>query len=408
MLHEEAVLLARHLAVAALAFSLVPAVALADATGDLAQKPGPTGCFSSAGADECTAARGLLVAEAVATSPDGRNVYAAGSGSNAVAVFDRGADGALTQKEGAAGCVSLLGLGPCAAGTAIAGANSVTVSPDGRNVYAAGFLSGAVAVFDRADDGTLTQKPGSAGCVSALPPCSAGKAIVGPEAVVVSPDGRSLYVASTFSGAVAVFDRSADGTLTQKPGQAGCISDTGLGPCADGSALDGAASVSVSPDGRSVYAAAINSGAVTVFDRAADGTLTQKPGQAGCTSEAGTAPCSGGPGLGGAAWVTVSPDGRNAYVASFESAAVAVFDRGGSGELTQKPGTAGCLGKNAACSPGRALDGALAVTVSPDGRSVYATGSVNDAVAAFDRGADGTLAQKSGPAGCISETGAGG
>ena len=43
----------------------------------------------------------------------------------------------------------------------------------------------------------------------------------------VSPDGQSAYVASFDSDSVAVLDRAADGSLTQKPGTAGCISDTG-------------------------------------------------------------------------------------------------------------------------------------------------------------------------------------
>jgi DNA-binding beta-propeller fold protein YncE len=37
--------------------------------------------------------------------------------------------------------------------------------------------------------------------------------------------------------------------------------------------------------------------------------------------------CADGTGLIGATGVTVSPDGQNAYVASFDSDAVAVFDR---------------------------------------------------------------------------------
>ena len=72
---------------------------------------------------------------------------------------------------------------------------------------------------------------------------------------------------------MAVFDRAGDGTLTQKPGPAGCISDTGAGRCRDGTALDVLASdgaslsVAVSPDGKSVYVASRLSNAVAIFDR---------------------------------------------------------------------------------------------------------------------------------------------
>ena len=328
-------------------------------------------------------------ARSVTVSPDGGSVYVAAGSIGAVAVFDRAVDGTLTQKAGAAACVSDTGAAPCLDGTALGGAFEVTVSPDGRNAYVASNSSGAVAVFDRAADGTLSQKAGTAACISdsGAGPCGDGTGLGGALGVVVSPDGTSAYVASFDSGAVAVFDRAADGTLTQKPGMAGCITDTGAGPCVDGTALDGASSVTVSPDGRSVYVASQISSAVAVFDRAADGTLTQKGGTAACISDTGAGPCIDGTALAVAASVAVSPDGGNAYIASFDSDAVAVLDRAADGSLTQKPGTAGCISDTAAgpCVDGAALDGNRWVTVSPDGRNAYAASVISGAVAVFDR-----------------------
>jgi DNA-binding beta-propeller fold protein YncE len=100
-----------------------------------------------------------------------------------------------------------------------------------------------------------------------------GAALDGAESITVSPDGTSAYVASTSDSAVAVFDRAGDGTLTQKPGPAGCISDSGAGRCRDGTALDSRHSVAVSPDGQSVYVASASRDAVAVFDRAPNGRL---------------------------------------------------------------------------------------------------------------------------------------
>ncbi len=381
----------------------------AAATGDLIQKPGAAGCLSAVGA--CSPGKALDGAVSVTVSPDGRSAYAAALDSGAVAVFDRAADGTLAQKPGPAGCISETGAGGCADGTALEGAASVTVSPDGRSAYVASRVSDAVAVFDRAADGTLTQKPGTAACVSdtGTGPCADGTALDGAGSVTVSPDGRSAYLAAFNSDAVAVFDRAADGTLTQKPGTAGCISDTGIGGCADGRALDFTVSVTVSPDGRSAYAASAGSDAVAVFDRAADGTLAQKPGTAACVSDTGTGPCADGTALDGAFSVTVSPDGRSAYAASAGSDAVAVFDRAADGTLVQKPGTVGCVSDTGTgpCADGTALDGAGSVTVSPDGRSAYLAAFNSDAVAVFDRAADGTLVQKPGTVGCVSDTGTG-
>lgn len=60
----------------------------------------------------------------------------------------------------------------------------------------------------------------------------------------------------------------------------------------------------------------------------------------------------------------------------------------GSGELTQLPGTDGCVsetGTGGECADGRALQDAHSVVVSRDGKNVYATSIVSDAVAIFSR-----------------------
>ncbi len=378
-------------------------------TGDLTQKPGVAGCWSAVGL--CSPGTALAGARSVTVSPDGRSAYAASQAGSAVVVFDRAVDGTLTQKPGTAGCISDTGAGPCVDGTALDNARSVTVSPDGRSAYVASGSIGAVAVFDRAVDGTLTQKPGTAGCISdtGAGPCVDGTALGGAFEVTVSPDGRNAYVASNSSGAVAVFDRAADGTLTQKAGTAACISDTGAGPCGDGTGLGGSLGVVVSPDGTSAYVASFDSAAVAVLDRAADGTLTQRPGTAGCISDTGAGPCVDGTALDGASSVTVSPDGRSVYVASQISSAVAVFDRAADGTLTQKPATAACVSDTGAgpCIDGTALAVAASVAISPDGQSAYVASFDSDAVAVLDRAADGSLTQTPGTAGCISDTAAG-
>ena len=203
-----------------------------------------------------------------------------------MAAFDRAADGTLTQKPSTAGCISETGTGgACADGRALVEARSVALSRDGANAYVA--TGGAVAMLDRTADGTLTQKPGTAGCISETGTggaCADGRGLDNTRSVTISPDGRSGYVASDVSDALAVFDRAADGTLTQKPGVAGCISDTGGGPCVDGKALDFALSVAVSADDASVYVASQAMGEVAVFDRAPARPAPPPPGLAGASS----------------------------------------------------------------------------------------------------------------------------
>jgi DNA-binding beta-propeller fold protein YncE len=145
-------------------------------------------------------------------------------------------------------------------------------------------------------------------------------------------------MASHVGNSVAVFDRAADGTIAQKPGMGGCISEFGLGPCVDGRGLESARTVALSPSGDSAYVASELSDAVAVFDRAADGTLTQKAGTAGCVSEIASPDCALGKALDAAESVAVSPDGKNAYVTSANDGdAVSVFDRGLTGLPSQSP-----------------------------------------------------------------------
>jgi DNA-binding beta-propeller fold protein YncE len=398
----------------------LPAVAWA--IGELTQKPGTTGCVSEDGTGGvCQDGKGLGGALAVVSSPDGRNVYVASNDSEAVAIFDRGTAGDLSQKAGTAGCVSNDGTGgACQDGTAVEG-EDLAISPDGKNVYVASFTSGAVAVLDRNTvTGELTQKPGMAGCVSddgTGGACVDGTALKNADGVVVSQDGKNVYGLSNGGpGAIAIFDRDAGtGGLTQKPGMAGCISDTGSGcVCQVGRALPNPQILAISPDGRSLYVVSGADNAVAIFDRdTTTGELLQKPGTAGCVSDDGSGgACQDGTALAGARGVAVSPDSKNVYVAAPVARAVAAFDRSASGALTQKPGTDACVsedGTGGACQDGHALLEPLRITVSPDGRSVYVASRNSDAVTILDRSATtGALSQEAGTAGCVSEDGTAG
>jgi DNA-binding beta-propeller fold protein YncE len=286
------------------------------AIGDLTQKAGTAGCVSDTGTSgACQDGGPLDAAAGVAVSPDGTSVYVATGGLNgdAVVIFDRNpATGTLTQKTGTAGCVSDTGTGgACQDGVALDGVSDVAVSPDGRSVYAASLGTGAVAVFNRntsntANRGALTQKADPNDCWSdtGTPAtggtCQNGVALNAPAGVAVSPDGTSVYAAVTFSDAVAIFDRdtsnsASSGTLTQKADPAGCVSETGTsGTCQDGEALDGAANVTVSPDGASVYVTALTSDSVAIFDRATTDAPPPSPPGGGGTGGGG-----GGTGGGG-------------------------------------------------------------------------------------------------------------
>ncbi len=225
----------------------------------------------------------------------------------------------------------------------------------------------------------------------------------GAGSVTVSPDGASVYVTAFTDNAVSHFGRAANGDLTFR----NCVADPPAGGCTvpAQAALGGPAGVAVSPDGGSVYVISVFDRAISHFNRAANGNLTFL----GCFAVGGTAGCSPpapatlGPGVG----VTVSPDGGSVYVTESMTpgrSSISHFSRAANGNLAPR----GCIADTdtAGCSVAAqaALDGAGGVQVSPDGGSLYVTSTNADSISRLNRAADGSLTFAS----CVADTNAAG
>ncbi len=391
----------------------------AQAPGTLVQLAGASGCTvdRSVSRSPCARARALrepaplLGSRAVALSPDGRNLYVASAASDAIAVFARNASsGKLTQAKGAAGCIAAQGANGCAAAIGLDGPNSVAVSPDGRNLYATSLVSEAVAVFARnRKTGALTQRPDGGACISGipLPGCAAGRALLGPDVVVASPDGKNVYVGSFFGNAVAVFSRDpSSGALTQPSDASGCLVETATSGCTTGLALNSIEGMAISADGKSLYLGAAVSEAVVVLARnPSTGALTQATDGSGCIVTVPLAGCTTGAQLNGADAVALSPDGGDVYATSLFSKSVTSFTRStASGLLSQKPGTAGCLVflRASGCSFGRAVSAPEGIAVSPDGTNVYVASYAPGTIAVLKRSRrSGAVAQLPLRTGCV-------
>ncbi len=248
--------------------------------GTLTQLSGAKGCLvdRSTPAGSCGTARALkgpgpfMGSRAIAISPDDKYVYVASSKSDAIAVFKRNArNGTLTQAKGVAGCIAAKGAGGCAKAVGLDGPNSVAISADGHSLYATSRTSNSVTIFRRnVSSGRLTQLPPGFGCVSSLPipGCAGGRALLAPDVIVVSPDGRNVYVGSFLGNAVAVFARDrSTGSLAQPGGSAGCLAEGGAGGCAPALALKSPEGMAISRSGTSVYVATAVSNAVLVLAR---------------------------------------------------------------------------------------------------------------------------------------------
>ncbi len=356
--------------------------------GRLVQPRGQDGCVHRKGTNRCAPGRFVTSPEDVVVSPDGRFVYVAAFGNHAIAIFARNRrTGHIRQLPGRRGCVHHQPADPrrgvCMRARALGGPAALALSPRGANLYVVAAGSDALSVFARnRRTGALRQLRGGAGCFSQRPGggCTPVRAMNEPTSVVVSPNGTRVYVAGRrFPSAVAIFARAADGSLTQGPGTAGCVSHGGGQGCAVARALASPEEVAVTPDSRHVIVAASRSSAVAVLRAGPDG-LSQADGAAGCIARGGgTEGCGVGKALAGAVDLAISRDGRFVYVASSIADAVAILRRDrATGVLTQSLTRRGCIsqsGGGGLCIAGRGLDEVWGIALSPDGRNLYGVSS---------------------------------
>jgi DNA-binding beta-propeller fold protein YncE len=415
--------------VASFATALAPAAA-AQPAGALNQLPGANACIENAGGSECAGnetAVGLDDGTASVVSPDGKSLYVLGY-HGTLAEFAIGTDGALTQLASPNSCISpASGPAACAhaAGGLGSGETALVISPDGKNVYAAG--SAGIAEFARGSDGSLSQLTGAGACLNEGGTCggTSGTGLDNPYGIAISPDGQNVYVADGGNGSAADPDgavvelaRGAGGSLTEL----GCIADAGTDCSTPGVGIFVVDRVVVSPDGKNVYTATDNQpGSIAAFTRNADGTLTQLVGTEACTGERGVVPgprdCPNATGLGieDTYGLAISPDGHNVYAGDLnQPSAVAEFTRNADGSLTQMSPPNDCVEWSGAGHPfgcgstAHGLFGTYTMAISPDGADVYLTEPAPrpgwpSAIVELARGTDGALTQLPSPNDCVEE-----
>lgn len=395
--------------IAGVALLVAAPSALAAPRGALTELPGPGGCVlqvdDEGGSGTCNPGGALTDGNGIAVAPDGRNLYVTSGDDNAVAVLARDpATGNIRQLDGEAGCVvtaSVLPPGrPCAVGRRLGGAHGVVVSPDGRFVYVASFFGRSVTAFARDQaSGALTQLDGLAGCVArTAADCTPDPRMGAMFDIVMSADGAFVYTVG--ADRVLAFGRNAATGALTPIANGGCVARSARPGCATGHGLRSAIGLALSPDGRSLYVASSFSKAVALVT-VRGGGLSQPSGTKGCWSSGRKSEgCAVARGLPDAQRVAVSRDGRSVYVLSGDPASVAVFKRKRGGGLSQLAGKRGCVGPKG-CGKAVGLVGGSDVTVAPDGRNVYVTTNYSDAVLGFTRGSGGALTQFPGASGCI-------
>ncbi len=292
----------------------------------------------------------LQGANAIAVSPDNKNVYVTGSRSNAIVVLNRDLTLVQFQENGVGG---VDGLG---------GVSAVALSADGQRVYATGTRDNALVVFSRNDNsGLLTflevRKKGVAGL----------EALAGATSVATTHSLTALtdiYVASSTDNAITHFRRDpAVGELT-------FVVAMTTYPTAEGKTVNfsGVYGILVSPDDNHVYVT--QRGGIVVFSRdLTTGVLTFQTIYSSKVS--GISGFTGSP-------LAIKPDGTELYVTSVDDNALTIFARDPkTGLLVMRNSILNNTGNV------ETLDGVMGVAISPDGRHLYTASLRSNAVSLF-------------------------
>ncbi|HEV2973439.1 MAG TPA: hypothetical protein VGX69_00400 [Solirubrobacteraceae bacterium] len=359
------------------------------ATAGFGPLSGADGCLvapgqsnSTQGTAQCGVGKGLLGARAVAVSPDGANVYVVGGVAGDSVALSYGAIAILkrdptTGTIAETGCLSSDGTdgrdgasGACTAEPSLLGASGVAVSPDGSTVFVASSSSASVVAFSRnAATGALTRL----GCFQGTPrpgaPCGAADLFPSSSSLAVSADGNALYVAAPLAGAVSTLDTAA--SLRTPAGVVPALPPTA--PSAAGASAGTTTGASSASGGAGGGGAAAHPGLAGIFSPSVVGDELLTPCIAVNGLDGTCAVSTATQSLGDLA---LSPDGKQLYAAAPGSGAIDVFTPSATGALSET----GCVKLNAPpglCQAGAHMHEPTELAVSPDGKNVYAADEID-------------------------------
>ena len=208
-------------------------------TGALKQLSGTAGCIttdgtSQAGAGTCKTDAHLLDASGVTFSSDEKFLYVTGTGgSDQIEVY------AHNKKTGALKDIECISQAPapsgCSTGRVVGDTQAIALSPNGKYAYAGQYQYG-MSIFNRnPKTGKLTQKSGTAGCITddgndntGAATCTAARAARATFPLLIAPNGHTLYNMDSHIG-FSTFHINKNGTLKQLSGKHGCTTIDGVG-----------------------------------------------------------------------------------------------------------------------------------------------------------------------------------
>jgi DNA-binding beta-propeller fold protein YncE len=361
--------------VLATAWACAPAPA--SAASGFGQISGSGGCLmesASPASGACGEGKGLFHPEAIAVSPDGKNVYVVGGLTRPIISDSFGTLTILNRNPSTgevtdSGCLSSDGTdgrdgasGLCTPTPSLLGADGVTVSPNGLTVFVTTRYSASVVAFARnPTTGALTRL----GCLQATPhpnsPCTPANLFDGTEDPLVSANESALYAASASEGTISAFTPPPPSSSEQP-------STTGSG--SSGSSASGTSGTSGTSGSSSGTAGASSGSSAPGLDAlftTTAGPFLDNP----CVAVNGyDGSCAVGVAMKGVAGLELSPEGNQLYAVATMSRAIDVFTPAGKEGLVQT----GCLMSApppGLCSASTLLQSPTSLAISPDGRYVY-------------------------------------
>lgn len=299
----------------------------------------------------------------IAISPDNKFMYAAASGNDSISQFAVDTNNGqvsfinnFTETEnGDYGLREVYGI---------------TISPDGKYLYAAGSDSDSVVVF------SINQTTGELSYIETETmgvddPDDAGGTVAfmdRPLRVEVSPDGNNVYVAADFSSAIVAFDRdSVTGELSYKQSVK--------------SGVDGVlnmlstASLAVSGDGEHVYAIGRSDDSIVSFDRTSDGTLSfklslTKSGQNFIGMDSPNA-------------IVMNPVDSNIYVTGFDDSTMVTFKRNSDNGAQDFGKLAFADFEQDGVNGVNKMNGPTSMAVTSDGKFIVVAAGIDNALTVF-------------------------
>ncbi len=228
------------------------------ATQTIAEQQCVPAVATSAGLCATTDSPALIDASGVAVSPDGKFLYTTTADGDLVG-FDLVQSGAKAGQIGSqVNCLSAFAIPDgCQQSSGIEKANALAISPDGRDVYVAA-NEGIGALHRDTATGALSFTQCFTSILD--PACTKDTALQKSGfGVVVSPDGRYVYFGGGTDslGYVVAYVRDAEsGTLTRL----GCINRFATDGCVAAAGMSNVAQIAITPDSRYLYTAGEDGG----------------------------------------------------------------------------------------------------------------------------------------------------